>query len=172
MKQLINIINKIWKAVKDTNDNMEEIMDITILGLLKEFCIKHLELKLRYSINIDELPTGVMGRYVNAWHEIQLDTKHSFYTQAALNGNSMFLQDCINTILHEFRHAWQYEGHMEIPKMYISGTNNFEEYWNQPIEIDARAWASKYEKEAYKYIALNLLDALINYDENNYVLSK
>lgn len=172
MKQLINIINKIWEAVKDTNDNMEETIDMCIIDLLKEFCAKELGLKYNYRINIDELPTGVMGRYANAWHEIQINTMHSFYTQAALRGNHMFLQDCINTVLHEFRHAWQYEGHMEIPEVYVSGTNDFEKYWNQPIEIDARAWASKYEKEAYRYIALNLLDALINYDENNYVLSK
>lgn len=162
MKQLINLINKIWEAIGHTDDNMEETIDMCIIDLLKEFCTKELGLKYNYRIDIDELPKGIMGRYVNAWHEVQINTMHSFYTQAALKGNHMFLQDCINTVLHEFRHAWQYEGHMEIPKTYISGTNNFEEYFQQPIEVDARAWASKYERVAYKYIIDNLLETLLN----------
>ena len=75
---------------------------------------------------------------INMYHVNEL-------VQSISASNMKSLYTLVEFIVHETRHAWQYAGNMEIPKNYVSGkTNNkFDEYWNQPIEIDARDYAKK-----------------------------
>ena len=64
-------------------------------------------------------------------------------------------------MLHEHRHAWQY--HTKQSMIYVDyedGDNDYEAYYNHPMEVDARMASDKYLDKAMEYIN-NKLKALL-----------
>ena len=104
------------------------------------------------TITIENLGTIVMG-------QTACDMYYKMVTRIIINPNQT-LESFIDSVLHETRHSYQA---IMTPELifdadYISGTkdSNFDAYYSQDIEIDAREYASKtarkYRKEITKII--------------------
>lgn len=88
------------------------------------------------------LPSGAEGEYLIGKGTIVLNTDYIKKAFAEKNCISL-LNNLIDTCLHECRHAYQFEtGSFDFNK-YISSCVDFDAYYNQAIEKDARAYASR-----------------------------
>ncbi len=91
--------------------------------------------------------TKEVAVYVPEAKQIGLNMKYvKELILSASTVNMKPINEVAEFIVHEIRHAWQYAGNMETPKNYVNGNDNFDKYYNQPIEIDAR----QYAKENYR----------------------
>ena len=169
MKTLVNLINLLHEQLNvEENWEMEIMIDKAISALLKNYCMKTLRLTKEYEIVIADLNREksygyTHGKFRSVTNQVFLDKNTSKYVELAVDHKINILFASIETFLHEFRHAWQFEGNMEIPKDYISGNTeeDFDEYENQKIEIDARNWASMQCTNACEYVAVNLVQYLM-----------
>ena len=86
------------------------------------------------------LPSGAEGEYLIGQNVIILNT--SFIKKAFAEKNCIsLLNNLLDTCLHECRHAWQFEtGEFDFDA-YITSSENFDAYYNQAIEVDAREYA-------------------------------
>lgn len=169
MKSLVKLINMLNEQF-DLYNNWEVEIEINkaITALLKEYCKQKLGLTREYEIVIADLNRNkkygkTHGCYVDETKKVMLDRTSTGYVEYAIEHKINYLFSIVETLLHEFRHAWQYEGNMEIPKEYIRSENEetHEKYLNQPIEVDARNWASINSKYACEYVAANLVQYLL-----------
>ena len=161
MKQLINLLLLVWKQIGNCEDGMEETINSAIMKLINNYCREELNLKYYYPVFETKLYNGVVGRYNSKYGEIEMDSKVLKYVEYAIEGRHNAVVISIDAMLHEFRHAWQFEGNMEIPSDYVNGSEDMLAYMEQPIEIDARQWAKNNVEDACLYIANNLIDELI-----------
>ena len=88
------------------------------------------------------LPSGAEGEYLIGKGIITLNI--NFIKKAFAEKNCIsLLNNMIDTCLHECRHAWQFEtGEFDFDA-YITSSENFDAYYNQAIEVDARKFASR-----------------------------
>lgn len=169
MKTLVNLINMLYDKLDiETNWEIEIDINKTITALLKTYCVKTLKLTRDYEIVITDLNKErtygyTYGVYRSSTKQVLLDKSTSNYVEYAMDHKINTLFSIVETTLHEFRHAWQFEGNMEIPKNYVHGDTeeSFKEYEDQPIEKDARNWASRQCKDACEYVAANLIQYLM-----------
>ena len=74
-----------------------------------------------------------------------------------IGSNTIYLnvdKNDLNTTVHELRHMWQYENGLFVNYIYASLTN-LKAYRRQPLEQDARAFASAYlNNETCDYVNL------------------
>ena len=86
------------------------------------------------------LPSGAEGEYLIGRNLITLNI--DFVKKAFAEKNCIsLLNNMIDTCLHECRHAWQFEtGEFDFDA-YITSSENFDAYYNQAIEVDARRFA-------------------------------
>ena len=88
------------------------------------------------------LPSGAEGEYLIGKGTIVLNT--NFIKKAFKERNCIsLLNNLLDTCLHECRHAWQYENKEFDFSAYISASVNFNAYYNQAIEKDAREYAAR-----------------------------
>ena len=88
------------------------------------------------------LPSGAEGEYLIGKGTIVLNA--SYIKKAFEERNCIsLLNNLLDTCLHECRHAWQFETRAYDFKKYISSSKNFDAYYNQAIEVDARKFASR-----------------------------
>ena len=88
------------------------------------------------------LPSGAEGEYLIGKGIITLNI--NFIKKAFAEKNCIsLLNNMIDTCLHECRHAWQFEQKKFNFNNYISSSTNFDAYYNQAIEVDARKFASR-----------------------------
>ena len=86
------------------------------------------------------LPSGAEGEYLIGKGTIVLNT--SFVKKAFAEKNCIsLLNNMIDTCLHECRHAYQFENKEFDFDAYISASKDFDAYYNQAIEVDARRFA-------------------------------
>ena len=86
------------------------------------------------------LPSGAEGEYLIGRNLITLNI--DFVKKAFAEKNCIsLLNNMIDTCLHECRHAWQFETKAYDFNKYISSSTNFDAYYNQAIEVDARRFA-------------------------------
>lgn len=76
-----------------------------------------------------------------------------------------FFNKMCDTILHEYRHAYQVFMDAYDPDEYIKPNKDYELYHNQKCEIDAREWAS----ETLDKIGAQLLGAIFSFLEDLYL---
>ena len=167
MKTLVNLINMLYDKL-DIETNWEIEINKAITALLKAYCTQSLKLTKDYEVVITDLNRErtygyTYGVYRSSTKQVLLDRSTSNYVEYAIDHKINTLFSIVETTLHEFRHAWQFEGNMEIPKNYVHGDTEetFKEYENQPIEKDARNWASRQCKDACEYVADNLVQYLM-----------
>jgi len=85
------------------------------------------------------------GRF-SGYHTFNHITKfHNF--DVVLDGESD-LKDVVDSILHELRHAWQFNNGDTIGTARFKGNA----YWNHPKEVDARNFAKKHLNEAFEFV--------------------
>ena len=88
------------------------------------------------------LPSGAEGEYLIGQNVIVLNT--SFVKKAFAEKNCIsLLNNMIDTCLHECRHAYQFETKKFNFDAYITSSENFDDYYNQSIEVDARGYAAR-----------------------------
>ena len=118
------------------------------------------------------------SKYNTETHCIQMNKNmllYDLYNEAAEERVTvMVLSECVRTVIHELRHAYQYQAVLKNINCedysvqdikgrvnlwtenftdYISSKENLREYMNQPLEVDARGYADyvfdKYEEGLY-----------------------
>ena len=164
MNRMINLILNICDAMKDyDHSETEEIIDMAVLDLLKDFCKAELNLTGYYAVDIEDDHKLAAGWFQPLFgNRISITDSYTRYTKAIKEQHYELLRDYIRTMLHEFRHAWQFNGGMEWPTEYTNGMNgDMDIYFNQPIEVDARDWSIRFEDKAHQYIAENLLNKIL-----------
>ena len=91
---------------------------------------------------IKVLPSGAEGEYLIGKGTIVLNA--SYIKKAFEERNCIsLLNNLLDTCLHECRHAWQFETKKFNFNNYISSSTDFDAYYNQAIEVDARKFASR-----------------------------
>ena len=91
---------------------------------------------------IKVLPSGAEGEYLIGRNLITLNI--DFVKKAFAEKNCIsLLNNLLDTCLHECRHAWQFETKAYDFNKYISSSTNFDAYYNQSIEVDARRFAAR-----------------------------
>ena len=91
---------------------------------------------------IKVLPSGAEGEYLIGRNLITLNI--DFVKKAFAEKNCIsLLNNLLDTCLHECRHAWQFETREFDFDAYITSSENFDAYYNQAIEVDARKFASR-----------------------------
>ncbi len=123
------------------------------------------------TVSTEKMSDYTCGYYVDSSKEIFINYKYL---------NEGKLEDVLQTILHEMHHAFvhytveniDYESELvqdnyyykqarewkENTENYISSNTNYDEYRNQPIEADARAYAEERVKYYLEYIEENKED--------------
>lgn len=86
------------------------------------------------------LPSGAEGEYLIGKNIVVLNT--NFIKKAFKERNCIsLLNNLLDTCLHECRHAWQFETRAYNFDNYITANADFDAYYNQAIEKDAREYA-------------------------------
>lgn len=121
-------------------ENKEDGYYVAVLPFI-EYSAK---LSLGHDIDliIKVLPSGAEGEYLIGKGTIVLNA--SYIKKAFEERNCIsLLNNLLDTCLHECRHAWQFEtGEFDFDA-YIASSENFDAYYNQAIEVDARKFASR-----------------------------
>lgn len=108
------------------------------------------------------LPSGAEGEYLIGKNIVVLNTDYIKKAFAEKNCISL-LNNLIDTCLHECRHAYQYETRAYDFNKYISSSKNFDAYYNQSIEVDARRFAARELKVMSTEIKEKLLRKSLSY---------
>lgn len=150
------------------------IMDIYNVDMAAKILATYISKVACEELNIEEpeICTYVRGTrevalYVPESKQIGLNMR--YVKELILSANSMNMRpinEIAEFVVHEIRHAWQYAGNMEIPKNYVNGNTDFDKYYNQEIEVDARQYASK-NYERYLHAAESMIIGMAEYMLDN-----
>ena len=136
-------ISRYKKLITKEINRMENKEDGYYVAVLP-FIEYSADLTLGHDIDlmVKVLPSGAEGEYLIGKGIITLNI--NFIKKAFTEKNCIsLLNNMIDTCLHECRHAWQFEtGEFDFDA-YITSSENFDAYYNQAIEVDARKFASR-----------------------------
>ena len=136
-------IGRYKKLISKEIDKMENKEDGYYVAVLP-FIEYSADLTLGHDIDlmIKVLPSGAEGEYLIGKGTIVLNA--SYIKKAFEERNCIsLLNNLLDTCLHECRHAWQFETKAYDFNNYISASKDFDAYYNQAIEVDARKFASR-----------------------------
>ena len=134
-------ISRYKKLITKEIEKMENKEDGYYVAALPfiEYCSK-LTLGHDIDLMLKVLPSGAEGEYLIGKNIVVLNTDYIKKAFAEKNCISL-LNNLLDTCLHECRHAWQFEtGEFNFDR-YISSCVDFDAYYNQSIEVDAREYA-------------------------------
>lgn len=167
--KIINII-KIVNIIIDDMDFSPYIIDEKIADIIASKACDILAVKA--PLYYEELSNKTMGRcrILGGMNVIQINECASPSNIAELYKSDkdsavFFFEKMCDTILHEYRHAYQTKTGMFDTCEYKKATKDYNEYYNQGCEVDAREWASKIWKEN----GAQLLGAIFNFLEDLYL---
>ncbi len=142
----------------------------SVLEALEEYAEETGEFSLDSNrIRVQELSSSLgksLGRY-NKMNDIMYLSPYvtNFY-KIISSTNRVVFETCIEVVLHEARHRWQYLCDnviiAESIEHYLNNTHldKYELYHNDPAEIDAVEVSRAHVKAAYEYIMNNLGEIL------------
>ena len=136
-------ISRYKKLISKEINRMENKEDGYYVAVLP-FIEYSADLTLGHDIDlmIKVLPSGAEGEYLIGKGTIVLNA--SYIKKAFEERNCIsLLNNLLDTCLHECRHAWQFETEKFNFNNYISSSTDFDAYYNQAIEVDARKFASR-----------------------------
>ena len=136
-------IGRYKKLISKEIDKMENKEDGYYVAVLP-FIEYSADLTLGHDIDlmIKVLPSGAEGEYLIGRNLITLNI--DFVKKAFAEKNCIsLLNNLLDTCLHECRHAWQFETKKFNFNNYISSSTDFDAYYNQSIEVDARRFAAR-----------------------------
>ena len=136
-------ISRYKKLISKEINRMENKEDGYYVAVLP-FIEYSADLTLGHDIDlmVKVLPSGAEGEYLIGKGTIVLNA--SYIKKAFEERNCIsLLNNLLDTCLHECRHAWQFETKAYDFNKYISSSTNFDAYYNQSIEVDAREYAAR-----------------------------
>lgn len=136
-------ISRYKKMISKEINRMENKEDGYYVAVLP-FIEYSADLTLGHDIDlmVKVLPSGAEGEYLIGKGTIVLNA--SYIKKAFEERNCIsLLNNLLDTCLHECRHAWQFETKAYDFNKYISSSTNFDAYYNQSIEVDARRFAAR-----------------------------
>ena len=136
-------ISRYKKLISKEINRMENKEDGYYVAVLP-FIEYSADLTLGHDIDlmVKVLPSGAEGEYLIGKGTIVLNA--SYIKKAFEERNCIsLLNNLLDTCLHECRHAWQFETKAYDFNKYISSSTNFDAYYNQSIEVDARRFAAR-----------------------------
>ncbi len=172
MMNITNLTNTI-KAIMNRGtmygikmNDLDETLDAHILDLLVEFCVQHEEFHV-YNLKpvIEDSGFGKWGAYypmrktvvINKMITESISKRLSSGIEVSETIATRHLKQMISTMLHEHRHAWQYHTNQYFIHLeQVSSSEDYDAYYNHPIEVDARWAAEVFEEEAIEYIVKEL----------------
>ena len=96
----------------------------------------------------------VMPLVKNVWTESLCSCGWTTFEDNSISlGRHLYGKEYLNTFSHECRHLWQYKNDKCISKEYVNPRQNYDAYYNQECEVDAREYARKILR-LYDYIDL------------------
>lgn len=120
---------------------------------------EHVVVGCKYDIDSSTL----QGSYSIGSKSVSLNKKFSISEISKIDDKLAFewhLNKKLDTMLHEYRHAWQQYTMPSIFDDYVSSSDDYKAYYNHPSEVDARNYA-KNNIEAFKnYIVSNVGEVL------------
>lgn len=161
---MLNVLtNTIMNIAKNNNtDSIDDRLDCHLMDLVVEFLQSNSEFYVPQEIGFGDFGRNLMGCYVPREEQVFVNIKLAMGMARGIRcGNNRILRQFISTMLHEHRHAWQY--HTKQSMIYVDyedGENDYEAYYNHPMEVDARMASDKYLDKAMEYIN-NKLKALL-----------
>ncbi len=170
MKKLNTIVSQYMEKYMDiTEDNMDNLrsaittLDEAILDLMKDFVAQHKEFESAYGVIIANI--NARGAYSPADHTVLINHAYMLYYFDINDEDEEELKKKLSTILHEHRHSYQFTEEMKYMRKYEkhwkkNRKETEDEYWDNPLEKDARLYASLYINEAYEYVKDNLENKL------------
>lgn len=90
-----------------------------------------------------------------SWVDTEKYTLEGYYdedTNTVAIYHDLPLENTIETLIHELRHAWQYTHRPDMCEDYVKPEVNYEAYYNCTIEKDAREYASFMFEEYIDYV--------------------
>lgn len=167
--KIIEII-KMINTIIDDMDFSPYIIDDKISNIVASKACTMLDVKV--PLYYEELSNKTMGRcrIVGKMNIVQINECASPSNIAELYKSDkdsavFFFGKMCDTILHEYRHAYQLKVGMFDPRKYKKAVKDYSEYYNQGCEVDAREWASKIWKEN----GAQLLGAIFSFLEDLYL---
>lgn len=141
-------------------DNKEDGYYVAVLPFI-EYSAK-LTLGHDIDLMVKVLPSGAEGEYLIGKGIVTLNI--DFIKKAFAEKNCIsLLNNLLDTCLHECRHAYQFEtGSFDFNK-YISSCVDFDAYYNQAIEKDAREYALREMKIIDTEVKESLLRKSLSY---------
>ena len=136
-------ISRYKKLISKEINRMENKEDGYYVAVLP-FIEYSADLTLGHDIDlmVKVLPSGAEGEYLIGRNLITLNI--DFVKKAFAEKNCIsLLNNLLDTCLHECRHAWQFETKKFNFNNYISSSTDFDAYYNQSIEVDARRFAAR-----------------------------
>ena len=156
-------IGRYKKLISKEIDKMENKEDGYYVAVLP-FIEHSSKLTLGHDIDlmIKVLPSGAEGEYLIGRNLITLNI--DFVKKAFAEKNCIsLLNNLLDTCLHECRHAWQFETKKFNFNNYISSSTDFDAYYNQAIEVDARRFALRELKIMSTEVKESLLRKSLSY---------
>ena len=155
----------LWCCFEDGTWKRYSIQEkITVMQQLADFETEMLGIP-SVTITADLIGAYTLGAYSDETNEILINTKH-------LDGSPA--EECIDTVCHEVRHSMQYQivssidwdnpifqtpyfdelrSWLQNQENYKNAwLNGFEEYENQPLEVDARDYAARETEKIMIYV--------------------
>lgn len=90
----------------------------------------------------EDLGLKTLGSFTKTRRKVSINNRATLMN-AIMGKDYRFFERTVETLLHEYRHAWQYINNPEILDNYISPENDQYAYYNHPCEIDARSYAKE-----------------------------
>ena len=144
----------------DKMENKEDGYYVAVLPFIEYASV--LTLGHDIDLMVKVLPSGAEGEYLIGRNLITLNI--DFVKKAFAEKNCIsLLNNLLDTCLHECRHAWQFETKAYDFNKYISSSTNFDAYYNQAIEVDARRFALRELKIMSTEVKESLLRKSLSY---------
>ena len=156
-------ISRYKKLISKEINRMENKEDGYYVAVLP-FIEYSADLTLGHDIDlmVKVLPSGAEGEYLIGRNLITLNI--DFVKKAFTEKNCIsLLNNLLDTCLHECRHAWQFETKKFNFNNYISSSTDFDAYYNQAIEVDARRFALREMKIMSTELKEKLLRKSLSY---------
>lgn len=144
-------IETLTEAVKKVN--------YAAIEALKDYVETNDNLASAYDVIVTDL--HCKGLYDPKDNIICIHPGWSLYYFDLIDEDAENLKDKISTMLHEHRHAKQYTETMKYLRKYRNHwkkniPEGQDDYYDDPLEVDARRYAEKYINEAFEYLLANL----------------
>ena len=149
-------IDTLRKAIERVNEAVIETM--------KDYVMTNNEFSEAYAVLVTEIQSK--GLYDPKDNVICIHPAFSLYYFDLVDEDKDELINKLTTILHEHRHARQYTEEYKYMRKYEKYwkrcvlNKQLDEYWDNPLEVDARKYADIYAEEAFNYLLNNLENKL------------